>query len=231
MSQDAKAPKTLVGIGLSLTAIWVVGLGLFVLLRLDKFAVLEPNAVGDFLAGAFAPLAFLWLVLGFFQQGHELRLQVQELKNSVEHQRQLVEVSREELSLAAEQLGAERERYERERVDAEEALRPRLHVESATRHSTDSGEKVLINIRNLGQPCFDVQVELDAPAACLSLQPVSLPNLKTDQPFQIACFLVPPTKFAGGTLIIHYRNAVFRRGMLKFALNAGETTSVSPIAD
>ena len=29
---------------------------------------------GDFLGGVSSPLAFLWLVLGFFQQGREIRL-------------------------------------------------------------------------------------------------------------------------------------------------------------
>jgi hypothetical protein len=72
---------------------------------------LELNEVGDLLAGIFSPLAFLWLVGGYFQQGEELRqntsalkLQAAELKNSVEQQEQLVRVGRE-------QIAADRERY------------------------------------------------------------------------------------------------------------------------
>jgi hypothetical protein len=64
-------------------------------------APLKPNEWGDFFAGVFAPVAFLWLVLGYLQQGEELRLstaalrlQAEELKNSVEQQRALVEVTR-----------------------------------------------------------------------------------------------------------------------------------------
>ena len=60
--------------------------------------------MGDFLAGFFAPLAFLWLVLGYLQQGEELQhstralqLQAEELRNSVEQQRELVEVTRQQL--------------------------------------------------------------------------------------------------------------------------------------
>ena len=55
------------------------------------------NEWGDFFAGVFAPLAFMWLVVGYFQQGEELRqntlalqqqeqalqYQVEELKQSV----------------------------------------------------------------------------------------------------------------------------------------------------
>ena len=40
----------------------------------------ELNEVGDFLAGVFAPLAFFWLVRGYYQQGEELRQNTQALK-------------------------------------------------------------------------------------------------------------------------------------------------------
>ena len=54
------------------------------------------NELGDFLAGTFAPLAFLWLVVGYFQQSKEieqnteaLKLQRDEMRDSVgEAQRQ-----------------------------------------------------------------------------------------------------------------------------------------------
>ena len=70
----------------------------------DQLFAMDPNEFGDLLAGCFAPLAFLWLVLGFFQQGQELQasvraleLQGKELQNSVEQQRELVRVSREHM--------------------------------------------------------------------------------------------------------------------------------------
>lgn len=76
------------------------------------------NEFGDFIAGAFAPLAFFWLVRGFYQQGkgleqnsealnmqaielkkttEALELQVQEMKASVEQQSRLARVYEEEL--------------------------------------------------------------------------------------------------------------------------------------
>ncbi len=33
---------------------------------------IELNALGDFLAGIFAPVAFFWLILGYVQQGKRL---------------------------------------------------------------------------------------------------------------------------------------------------------------
>ncbi len=50
-----------------------------------KFWHNSPDAFGNALAGAFAPLAFLWLVVATFIQKDELRLQVKELRNTVAH--------------------------------------------------------------------------------------------------------------------------------------------------
>lgn len=68
--------------------------------RWDAASIMTFNEWGDFFAGASAPLAFLWLVIGYFQQGEELsqntkaleqqeralQLQVDELRQSVEQQ-------------------------------------------------------------------------------------------------------------------------------------------------
>lgn len=92
---------------------------------------MTPNEWGDFFAGAFAPLAFLWLVLGYLQQGEELRLstkalllQADELRNSVEQQRELVEVSRQ-------QVAGEREALAYERHLREEMSKPLFSVAGA----------------------------------------------------------------------------------------------------
>jgi hypothetical protein len=70
--------------------------------RVAELKTLQPNHLGDFLAGAFGPLAILWLILGFFQQGIELRensrsldLQADELKSSTQEQRELLRILRE----------------------------------------------------------------------------------------------------------------------------------------
>lgn len=78
----------------------------------------DLNSVGDFLAGAFAPLAFFWLVSGYYQQSkgleqnsislkfqakelqastEALQLQVQEMKASVEQQKIMAEFQRLEI--------------------------------------------------------------------------------------------------------------------------------------
>lgn len=75
----------------------------------DVFKKLALNEKGDFLAGIFSPLAFTWLVYGYLQQGSELkqnnqaiRLQAEELKNSVEQQKELVKANNIEIELIKE---------------------------------------------------------------------------------------------------------------------------------
>jgi hypothetical protein len=99
-------------VGLIVTTLWVVALVTIAYNNSDLMVAMQPNAWGDFLAGSFSPLAFFWLVLGHFQQRHELqqntdalRLQADELKRSVEQQQFLVEATRD-------QVKAERERYQ-----------------------------------------------------------------------------------------------------------------------
>ncbi len=59
-------------------------------------ADLALNELGDFLGGVSSPLAFLWLVLGFFQQSREIKLsgralelQAREMRRSVDEHRRL----------------------------------------------------------------------------------------------------------------------------------------------
>lgn len=103
--------------GIAATGLYAAGVGYYVFVSWLDFQGLPPNAVGDFLAGSFSPLAFLWLVLGFFQQGKELRLtndalqlQAEELRNSVEQQRELVSVTREQVFADIESARLERDR-------------------------------------------------------------------------------------------------------------------------
>ena len=96
--------------GLIWTKIYIIsligGIPILAYFGVIKLEAIKLNEVGDFLAGAFGPLALIWVVLGFFQQGEELRnsvealkLQAEELRNSVEQQKELVEVSQDTLNL------------------------------------------------------------------------------------------------------------------------------------
>lgn len=89
--------------GVSITAIYFIFLAIVIhFLHLNLMG--SWNEFGDFLAGAFSPVAFLWLILGYLQQQKELQqntraleLQAEELKNSVDQYKEMVRVANEQL--------------------------------------------------------------------------------------------------------------------------------------
>ena len=85
--------------GIAFTTFWLIGavLYLFAYQGWQHFKSLPANSLGDFLAGVAAPIAFLWLILGFFQQGAELGLQRRELRL----QREQLRLQREEVARLA----------------------------------------------------------------------------------------------------------------------------------
>ena len=98
---DKQERRRLPQIGLVLTAIYLVGLVAYLAVQGQNPADLRLNELGDFLGGVSSPLAFLWLVLGFFQQSREIRLsstalhlQAAEMKRSVDEHRRLAEGQR-----------------------------------------------------------------------------------------------------------------------------------------
>lgn len=127
--------------GCIVTAIWIMGLAGVVYINFDKAIELELNAWGDFLAGSFAPLAFFWLVIGYFQQGRELRLstsalhqqekalmlQVAELKESVKQQQALVQAAKEDIELGK---SAMKIQLEKEKASAQPV--PEVQIKSRT---------------------------------------------------------------------------------------------------
>ncbi|WP_197740172.1 LTA synthase family protein [Vibrio panuliri] len=60
-------------IGILLTVIWGMLLVSLVVFKWDDLVKMTLNECGDFLAGAMAPVAFLWLIVGYSLQRYELR--------------------------------------------------------------------------------------------------------------------------------------------------------------
>lgn len=67
--------------GLIGTAIWIFVFISLITIDWHNFLNMPLNEKGDFFAGIFAPVAFLWLVIGYFQQGEELQLNTDALKS------------------------------------------------------------------------------------------------------------------------------------------------------
>lgn len=63
-----------IALGFGVSLVWITGgcLYLVQMVGLDNFIHLPTADIGSFLEGAFAPLAFLWLVIGHFMQQKEI---------------------------------------------------------------------------------------------------------------------------------------------------------------
>ena len=152
-------------IGVTVSVLYLSVLTVLILSRHEEFMALQLNALGDFLAGSFAPLAFMWLVLGYSQQGDELRqngeallLQAKELHHSVEEQRALVSVARDEHAANIEAMRLQREQWEAQKRDAEAARQPLFQFHPGIQQSSNGRRKMHLTVTNLGGDCSNVSV-------------------------------------------------------------------------
>lgn len=100
--------------GASLTVGWLL-LGLlyvFWFLGFGRFVGQDADKIGGFLEGAFAPLAFLWLVIGFFLQQRELRANNQAIRQQYNELRRTAENAEVQArAIAASELHARQETF------------------------------------------------------------------------------------------------------------------------
>lgn len=199
-------------LGVALTLAWLLFMAY---LLLSQTRPTELNAWGDFFAGFFAPVAFLWLVLGYLQQGEELRnsadalrLQAQELKNSVGQQGQLVEVSRQ-------QMKQEMEAIQEEREQRREAARPKFVIRSAGSSAGMQGTFHNLQIFNVGNTATDLTVECDPPVGNFRAQAIDL----IERNRQAQVLIGGPDSFATA-VSISYRDADGVEGKVLFHLSA-----------
>ncbi len=149
-------------IGFVLTSIYAFVVIMIVCGQWDEIIKMTPNEWGDFLAGVFGPLALLWVVLGFLQQGVELKnsreallLQAEELKNSVEAQKDLGKAA---WAQVAENQAARELDKRRKNLEAIERMKPIIIMRSI-RGGTKSGKKfVNFIIENKGNTCLNISI-------------------------------------------------------------------------
>lgn len=146
------------------TAIYVVALLTYVGFEWSNLLKMKPHEFGDFLAGTVGPLAFFWLVCGFYlqqeglrqnthvltlqakeleQSSEALRFQVEELRASVKQQTRMAEVA-EKTMLA--QLGAE----EREALERERAVTPIFEPKYKRYLNALTGLAGIVEVLNVG---------------------------------------------------------------------------------
>lgn len=112
------APTTpadwLLWLGVALTAVWI-GLGLLYIFEIPgpaRFITQDADKIGGFLEGAFAPVAFLWLVIGFFLQQRELGENTRAIQGQYEAlQRTAENAEIQARAIAASELHARQETF------------------------------------------------------------------------------------------------------------------------
>lgn len=94
-------------LGFGLTGGVCIAIVVLLVFRWNDVSDLKLNEWGDWLAGVSATLAFIWLIIGHFQQQVELRqntemleLQANELRNSVEETKNLARSASQQVEIA-----------------------------------------------------------------------------------------------------------------------------------
>lgn len=101
-------------LGLSLTAAWILlGVGYVTqTIGWSNFTTLPADELGSFLEGAFAPLAFLWLVIGYFLQQKELQQNTLALRAQADEiQKTAEQATIQSKNMAANEIHARQEAF------------------------------------------------------------------------------------------------------------------------
>ncbi|WP_448144573.1 hypothetical protein [Pseudomonas silesiensis] len=185
------------------TIFYLSVISLIVAFRFKHFIDLELNELGDFLAGVFGPVAFLWLVLGFLQQGRELKigskalqLQAAELRRSVEQQSIIA-------SSTLEQIQSQKAMF---KLQAQEVARKLAATFSITGSGEIEHEGGLIHsafiVKNVGKDAASVFMEFDPPIGIN--QDEWIDNVKKNGSVNFWLEFEKPEQSITGVCYIHY---------------------------
>lgn len=195
-------------IGGALTLTYLVIVVVVIWGRADTLMTMPLNEVGDFLAGAFGPVAFLWLVFGFLQQGDELRqgtkaleLQAFELRNSVEQQAIMA-------AAATQQIEAQRAALQLQLDEIDRSNRANFVFSYGSRSGNGTpGSRVdtSMEISCSGANAYDVRVVFEPPVG-------STASVESDQITQSRKFKIPlsypcPAEDVLGLITLSYKGA------------------------
>lgn len=192
------------------TVVYLVVIALTVALKFEDFQGLKLNELGDFLAGVFGPVAFLWLVLGFLQQGRELklstdalRLQAEELKRSVEQQSIMA-------TAAVQQIASQKAALQLQEQEIERSLSAVFSASNGSRQGVPEGIRTSIYFQNTGFEAREVIVTFAPPIG--SVSSVSLGKLTRDSRSNNIDFIFPTSsEDRFGQCLINYLRSDGRR--------------------
>ncbi len=115
----------------------------FVYLQRGDLHTMSLNNWGDFLAGAVAPLILLWVIIGFYQNQDDLRLQIKEVAQMARASNRQAQATEESVALSIE--------------EKELAARPKLMYWPGGSSSSRDGQR--INIKNRGGEVYGVDLQ------------------------------------------------------------------------
>jgi hypothetical protein len=214
--------RLLIVIGIVFSVLYLVAVFYVIGGRLDSLYAMRLNEIGDFLAGVFGPIAILWLVLGFFQQGIELQLstkalelQAIELRRSVEQQRELVAVTREQLRTELDAL-----RFERQA--RRDAAKPNLILYGVGANVTGDGKvRTKATFKNVGNTATLVRV--NASPSLENLSPKSVPSIARNEEIRISFDYSRSEPFRNSILTFAFTDANGEPDELSFGVRQGTT--------
>lgn len=205
--------KFLTIVGLVLSTIWLLVMFVLINWKFESVGAMDLNEIGDFLAGVTAPLALLWLVIGYFQQGKEISQNTKALKLQVEETAQLAR-NAERQAAATEQMAIlNKTQYETEEA-REHALSQPLLISSGGTTSQGSASKT--HLQNKGGPVTNIEIKSDAPYS-INFSPVQA--LDEDQKAtltiapELGNSLQYPINFE-----LHYTDAVGKKQMKLYSM-------------
>lgn len=205
----------------------------------NAFREMSPNEVGDLLAGVAGPVAFIWLVYGYFLQGIAIRQQAEELRQNthaltlqekalqaqVEELRQSVSQQIELVQTSRQQLDFERNKHAIEREAERRKIAPifEFHVTDpddrslARKKSHLEQDKILeLDFINRGGDATDVA--LTSNAAEISVHTKPLVSLERDSVGRFLISIQKGHSFAGAFVELRYSDILGTRNINRYIL-------------
>ncbi|WP_455913456.1 hypothetical protein [Pseudomonas syringae] len=221
--------KRLEVLGGIVTCCYLLVIACFVMTRFSEFTALKLNELGDFLAGSFGPIAFLWLVLGFLQQGRELKLstdalnlQAQELKNSVEQQSIMADA-------ALRQIDSARQALDLQMQDAERAVSADFEVRQYIKSRKDGYVAIKLKVANNRNIAYGVTSEFrgDLPFHDRS----DHGTMKAGIELELEVLFPPGSRCSGGEFLIMYEdvNSVSRIDAFRVDITTDDSIKIEKL--
>jgi hypothetical protein len=150
--------KTRTVVGSVGTGVWISIAIVIAYLKRDSIESMKLNEIGDALAGTIAPVAFFWLIIGYFQQGEELNQNTQALIDQQKETALLVKQTERQAKATEAMMKMNAEKNRREQIEIQKSIRPSLKYTSGS--FTDGG--CSLKIENDGGAASDLRIETDS---------------------------------------------------------------------